>query len=259
MSIINGLLTGGVLIGKICQALGGFSSEKKFTHQATGISITGEVTSGGVTFYRKELNGTSMIYAANPSTKSYATIVIPNEGDNGGVTYFLNPLSTIAFAEAESVDISPMVNVTTGLTDNISSFNNSTAGKGSLLKLAFNGLKIGKNLSIGSFKLSCNTTQLIIVSSQISILSLNYLWLESDKGISASSQNTIKPDESLGGPSQQTFTIDFMSIGIDPKNDLMDGQITFETNSESSDLSLLSKIPSQPFDAAELEYFSISK
>lgn len=258
MSIFNGLLTGGILIGKVCQALSGGSSIRRFYHEESGVTIFGDVSSGGVTFYRKEIDGTSVTCAANASTKSTAVIVVPNEEGADGLTYLLPPLTSTPFAEAESPEVSPQANVVTGLIDNPVSSEQFGDPKDFLFKLAFSGLKIGKTLNIGSFKLSCTTTQLIIVSTQITALAMTYMYLNSNKGVSVSDQNQIKPNsQGVQAGGEQSFNVDFASLGIDPSSDLIDGQITLQVNSLTEDIGALSKVRATPFDAAELEYFSI--
>jgi hypothetical protein len=260
MGIINGLLTGGILIGKICQALSPSKASNKFVHKKSNTVLYGAVESGGITFYRKEVDGQSTIYAANTSTSSQASIVVPN-GDSSGLTYVLEPLSSLPFAEAESSTISPTTNVVTGLVDEGStSYGSMANGKGSLLKMAFEGLKAGKSIYIGSFKLSCNTTQLLILSTTLTVLAISYFYFNSNKGVSATSQNIIPPNAQASADSEGevSFGIDFKSLGIDPSQDSFDGQVTFEVESSSSGngLSSLSKIASTPFDEAEREFFS---
>jgi hypothetical protein len=185
-------------------------------------------------------------------------IVVPNEEGADGLTYLLPPLTSTPFAEAESPYVSPQVNVVTGLIDSPTSNELLGDSKDFLFKLAFSGLKIGKTLNIGSFKLSCTTTQLIVVSTQITALAMTYMYLNSNKGVSVSNQNQIKPNNlGLQAGGEQSFNVDFASLGIDPSSDLIDGQITLKVNSLTENLRAFSKVRATPFDVAELEYFSI--
>lgn len=261
MGIINALLTGGALIGKICQALGGGSNAKQYVDKESGVTVSGQVTSGGVTFFRSDSSGSPLVYAFNPSVDSSAVVTVPNESDANGVTYVIPPTQKVPFAEADSPLVSPTVNVTTGLTGESTSSLAMVGGK-PLFKLAFSGLGIGKWLTVGSFRLSCTTTQLLIVSSQITASTLTYMWLSSNKGISASNQNPIPPNppsssaEGVNTEAQQSFNIDFAALGFDMNNDILDGQITLEMNSTVQDLVKLSKTAAEPLHPAELEFFA---
>lgn len=114
-------------------------------------------------------------------------------------------------------------------------------------------------MNVGSFRLSCNTTQLIIISSAITANSLTYLWLSSNKGISASNQNPIPPTptaRSVAGDIEQHFNIDFASLGFNMEQDILEGQVTLETGASAEDLAKLSKVPSEPLHPAEQEFFA---
>lgn len=260
MSIINGLLTGGILIGKICQALAPGQTTKTYIDKETGLAVTGEVTSGGVTFFRSTVAGKPVVYAFNKGTSSQAVVTIPNESDADGVMYVLDPTAKVIVGEVDSPLVSPVTNVTTGLTDAPPS-STDTEVKKALVKLAFSGLTIGKTVNVGSFSLSCNTTQLIVISSTVlMITSMPYMYLQSNKGVTATNQNPIPPKPPTGGASQdieQHFDVDFASLGIDINVDIIRGQITLESDSPPEDLAKLSKVPSEPLHPVEEEFFRL--
>ena len=269
MSIINALLTGGMLIGKVCQALTPGSSRSVFVHEASSASFIGVVESGGVTFYRKDVDGKSTIFAANTSPTSYASIAVPNSAEGneqGGVTYVLEPLAKIPFDEAENPLVSPATNITTGLIQGESNPEEVAGGVRNLFKLGFNGLTFGKNIYVGSFRLSCTTTQLTIFSTSLLLSQMTYFYFNSDKGVSATSQNIIERDsdselsveEEL---TENSFDIEFDSLGIDVKTDTIEGQVTCQIDDSSlGDLLAVSKVPSTPLDESEIAFFkSINK
>lgn len=259
MSIINGLLTGGILIGKVCQALGAGPSSKTYTDTESGLAVTGEVTSGGVTFYRSNVNGQSIVYGYNKSTSSPAIITIPNETSADGVMYVIAPTEKVPVGEVDSPLVSPVVNVITGPTDAPPSSSPAPEGGGnSLLKLAFSNLNVGKTVNVGSFRISCNTAQLVIVSTQVTATALTYMYLRSNKGVAASNQNPIPPKSSTSTEDvEQHFDVDFAALGIDINNDLIEGQITLEVASTTSELAKLSKVPSEPLHPVEKEFFRL--
>lgn len=257
MGIISALLTGGIVIGKICQAIGGSLVNKSGDAAQAGVS--GEVSAGGVVFYRSNVSGPSLIYAYNPNTRSHASVVVPNEADSGGITYVIAPTEKVPFAEAESPLVSPSTIVTTGLTDvGASQGANTVAGPSStLFKLAFNGLKVGNSVNVGSFRLSCTTGQLIIVSSQVTLGAMTYLWLNSNKGVAASNTATIPKEPTVGNAAaaenESRYAIDFSALGIDIVNDTVEGQLTVSLDSTTTaqQLRSLSKVASVPLHPAE--------
>lgn len=259
MSIINGLLTGGILIGKICQAVAPSQTSKTYIDKETGLAVTGEVTSGGVTFFRSDVNGKSIVYAYNKGTSSWAGVTIPNESDEDGVMYSLPPTEKLPIGEVDSPLVSPMVNVTTGLTDAPSSLD--TEVQKSLVKLAFSNLSIGKTVRVGSFSLSCTTTQLIVVSMvPIGVTAMTYMLFQSNKGVTATNQNPIPPKPPTGGAPEdveQHFDVDFASLGFDMNVDVIRGQITLEADSPPDELAKLSKVPSEPLHPVEQEFFRL--
>jgi hypothetical protein len=256
--LINGLLTGGILIGKICQALGGGPNSKVYVDEESGVTVVGEVSSGGVKFFRSDSSGESVVYAFNPDTSSPVMVTIPNEEDASGVTYIIPSTQKVPIGEVDSPLVSPTLNVTTGPTVIPSS--SPDMGPKNVIKLSFSGLKLDKLVNVGSFKLSCNTTQLVIVSAAISINTLTYMYLKSDKGVTVSNQNQIPPTPPTAtnavGEVEQRFDIDFASLGIDLSADTIEGQLTLEADPSGDKLLKLSKMPSEPLHAAEQEFFA---
>ena len=259
MGIVNALLTGGILIGKICQAIGG-ASLKSDSNNA--FLVSEDVSAGGVVFFRSNVSGKSISYAYNPNTNSPASVVIPNDDNNGGITYVIAPTEKIPFAEADSPDISPSTVVTTGLTSGNSQNSASLQDPESYFKMSFSGLKLGNIVNVGSFKLRCTTGQLIIVSSQISILALSYMYLNSNKGVEATSTANIPRDkQSVGGvvtgDNETTFTIDFLKLGFNlDGQDIIDGTLTLSISGTNNDILALSKVASTPLHPAELHSLS---
>ncbi|KXX71174.1 hypothetical protein [Flammeovirga sp. SJP92] len=269
MSIINALLTGGMLIGKVCQALSPGESRSVFVHEESSASFFGVVESGGVTFYRKNVDGKSTIYAANTSPTSYASIAVPNStqgNDQGGVTYVIQPLEKIPFDEAENPLVSPETNITTGLVQGEGNLESVAGGGHNLFKLGFKGLTFGKYIYVGPFRLSCTTTQLTILSTSLLLSQMTYFYFNSDKGVSAISQNIIERDSDNNlsveeDLKENSFDINFDSLGIDVKTDTIEGQITCQIdNSSLQELLAVSKVPSVPLDESEIAFFkSINK
>lgn len=257
MSIFNALLTGGILIGKVCQALSP-GAAVKYVHTESGETIFGEVNAAGVKFYRKESEGKSTIWAFNTSTSSSASITVPNSGSDSGLTYMIPPTQTIAFAEAESQAVSPSTNIIVGLTNDGAPTGDRLGMPNPLFRLAFSGLKVGNIVNIGSFKLSCTTTQLVVVSTQITATAMTYMHFNSDKGVSITNQSRIVPEDkvSLGEGGEVRFTIGFNELGINPTVDTISGEATFEVSNSTKALLAQSAVLARPLNEAERAYFS---
>ncbi|MEQ1485134.1 hypothetical protein [Methyloglobulus sp.] len=257
--LINGLLTGGILIGKICQALGGGQNNKIYVDEESGVTVIGDVSSGGIKFFRSDASGNFIVYAFNPDTTSPVMVTIPNVSDASGVTYIVQPTHKVPIGEVDSPLVSPTINVTTGPTDSPVSNIGAAGARNSLFKLAFSGLGINNKVTVGSFMLTCTTTQLIIVSTQITATALSYMWFQSNKGVTVSSQNRIPPATTPSineaGEVEQRFSIDFAALGIDINFDIIDGQVTLEAETSPDVLIKLSKAPSEPLHPSEREFF----
>ncbi|MEW6707577.1 MAG: hypothetical protein AB1430_22250 [Pseudomonadota bacterium] len=258
--IINGLLTGGILVGKICQALGGGGSGKTFHDNETGITVVGDVSAGGVKFFRRtEKDGQSMVYAFNSDTKADAMVTVPNEHDAGGATFIIEATKAVPFEPADNPLVSPAIEVVAGPTDVPPALQTSLGG-GSLLKLAFTGLQLGKTVNVGGFRITCNTTQLVVITTQLTATALTYMLLNSDKGVSATNLNPIAPkppkEHGTAGDIELHFDVDFAALGFDMQNDTLSGQLTLATPTTGAALHKLSKAPSRPLHPVEKEFFS---
>lgn len=255
---MNGLITGGVLVGKICQALGGMGSNtKKYIDEKTGYTVSGAVTFDDVKFFRSDVSGRSVIYAFNASTDSNAEIAVPNSDSDGGVMYVVRPTEKVAFAEAESANVSPLTEVTTGMTSESAEATKDDLP--SLFNMTFSNLTIGGGgVNVGSFTLSATTGQLIVVSV-VAIGALIFLRLCSDKGVSSTNQNRIQPNGQItlkdSGQIETRYVIDFDSMGL-MEHDRLNGLLKFEIQASAEELVKLSKIPSEPLHPAEKEFFS---
>ena len=262
--LISGLLTGGILIGKICQALVGGQNSKRYVDRESGVTVLGSVSSGGVMFYRSDSSGELKTYAYNPHPETCATVTIPNELDAVGVMYSIPGAMQVEIGEVDSPNVSPAVNVTTGITKDASKSQDPEGPSKSLAKLAFSNLSIGKTVRVGSFTLSCTTAQLTIVTTGFTATAISYLSVRSDKGVSATNENPIKPTSQAGmsaaGSGEDVtmhFPIDFASLGFDMNIDTIEGQVTLEAAGASADdLAKLSKVPAKPLHPAEREFFA---
>lgn len=264
MSIINGLLTGGILIGKICQAIGGANANRRrYVDEDLGITVEGDLTSGGVMYFRTNAGNTDKaeIHIFNPSTDSQAMVCVPNipESNKPGVIYFIHATEKIPFSEAENPDYPPTISVLSGISDS-KKLSSEGGAEDTIFKLAFDGLKMGTTISIGSFKIECNTTQLIIFSAGVIVTAISYMYFRSRDGIEVTSQKSIPPATGImDDAGKQIFNIDFYKLGFDMNKDkdILKGYLFLQTGTSHGELVKLSKVASQPLHPAERKFFGL--
>jgi len=227
MSIVNNLLTGGILVGKICQAVSSVINVYEEVYEGEHLIVTGPISSGGVLFFRSNTGGVPAIYAYNPSISSTAAVSVQNEHDGNGVLYLIEPMSKILFAEPDSPKISPDTNVCTGLTTGSAS---GLGEKENLVTLTFKDLKLTDSVGVGAFVLKMTTGQLAIITAGIIATAISYFYFKSDKGAAATNKNVIHPNNKVdrgdNNEVKQCFSIDFAALGIDINHDIIEGQLT---------------------------------
>lgn len=252
MGLLSGLLTGGLLVGKICQTV----AEIAAFDEESGIEISDKVQIGDVIYYRSNKNGAPNIWALNKNTQTHASICVPNDHDEGGVNYYVNPASSMMIPELTLPGTAPSTIVTSGMTNMPTGFASMAGGGNSIMRLAFKGLTIGKTVSVGSFRVKCNTTQLIVLSSALSINALTYMWLNSDKGASVSLQERLEPsNRSADAAGETDFELDFSEFSINPQTDLIEGNLSLEIQASAEQLEALSAGKSEPLHPFEEAHF----
>src|SRR5262245_10591815 len=113
-SLITTLLTGGILLGKICQALVPSSAAKTYVDPQSGVTVLGDMECCGVRFSRSDAEGDFKVWASNPSTDLTMEVLVPDEPDKGAVIYFIPPDGKVLFEEADNPLVSPLINVLVG-------------------------------------------------------------------------------------------------------------------------------------------------
>ena len=262
--MLNGLLTGGILIGKIAQGIAG-AAGRSFVDPKTGFRISIGAQAGGVTFYQSDVSGKELVYAYNMDVSSPATVVVPNANSANGASYYIGPTQKLPFPEAQSPRVPPQTQVTCGRTEDLPSRSVGVDAlpprKPNYLKLAFENLRIGNVVNIGSFKMRCTTTQLIIIATGVSLGIMNYFLLRSSSGTSASNLNRILPliEEPNTGPTEEksfVYPVDFSTLGIDVNIDSLGGFVSVDVEGdELAKLIAMSPVRSEPLHEVERAYF----
>lgn len=190
MGIISTLLTGGALVGKICQSL---SSAFTATDEATNITVSlSPLSIGGVKFMKSNAERNGMqTYAFNSNVNGVQSIAFPNIDENdGGASLLLAPAHKQPIDNYITDNVSPDTKVVIGpSTDAVTGFSVDGGDEADgVLRLSVKGVKIGGyNIRIGQFIISLNTTQLtiLVIGGGIIVLGLKALSLFSGNGISA--------------------------------------------------------------------------
>jgi hypothetical protein len=214
-------------------------------------------------FYSSISENGNTVYALNRNYRQSAIISVPGDDEQSGLTYVIPPNKKIEFSEAYSPNISPMTNITTGLAcfnDDQTSDSQNPIIKDSLVRLSFKGLKLGSSVQIGSFKLTCNTRQLLIISTTISINCAYYWHLESTSGSLVEGSGERKPQTDQAAENQNTenkeYHFDFgleTSAGMELQHNSINGCITLGI--PDNQLANLSDKPSLDLSPEEKGYF----
>lgn len=163
MSILSTLLTGGTIVGKVCQSL---ASAFSATDKETGIQVSlSSMNINGVRFIRSNAENINEMktYAYNSNIRGRQCIAFPNLNESvGGASLLINPTKKLPIDNFLGDNVSPDTNVVIGPSED--AVENDSNGLEEQLRFTFNNVTIGGGkIFAGSFSLSCTTTQLIIV------------------------------------------------------------------------------------------------
>lgn len=163
MSILSTLLTGGTIVGKVCQSL---ASAFSATDKETGIQVSlSSMNINGVRFIRSNAENINEMktYAYNSNIRGRQCIAFPNLNESvGGASLLINPTKKLPIDNFLCDNVSPDTNIVVGPAEN--AVENDSNGLEEQLRFTFNNVTIGGGrIFAGSFSLSCTTTQLIIV------------------------------------------------------------------------------------------------
>ncbi len=258
MGIISALLTGGTVVGKVCQALS--SVFAKTVKLSNGNSLVdSKLIVGGGRFIRSDDNTEHVMktYIFNP-TSSYMSLSMPDVGGTGAVEYVIKPTEKLPIDDCLGENVAPDSEMIVGPVS--SPTNVSDAGvTDAAVKLAIKGLKIGGDgVQVGGFSISATPTGLIITAGAITIVSLVYFYFKGHRGVTAENMNNLpvnNAQDGVGG-SNKTYSvrIDFDELGFAEDETFDVAKIFLATGNDNLfDESRVSR--SVPLTEAEMEYF----
>lgn len=183
MSILSTLLTGGTIIGKICQSL---SDTLSATDQVTGIKVSlSRMNIGGVKFFRSNAENinTMRTYAFNSNETGRQCVAFPNINENGGgASLLINGSDKVPIDNFITEDVSPDATVLIGPATDISLESVEANENEDMMRFNLTNFKIGSDgISIGGFTIQLNTSQLTIIAFTGVIITGMYLFFAKNK------------------------------------------------------------------------------
>lgn len=165
MSILSTLLTGGTIVGKVCQSL---ASAFSATDKETGIQVSlSSMNINGVRFIRSNAENINEMktYAYNSNIRGRQCIAFPNLNESvGGASLLINPTKKLPIDNFLGDNVSPDTNIVVGPSED--AVENSSNGNDDLFRITANNVKLnGTPVSVGSFSLSCTTKQFTIAAA----------------------------------------------------------------------------------------------
>lgn len=258
MGIISTLLTGGTIVGKVCQALS--SALTKSVKLSNGSNIIApDLVVGGGKFIKSDDNTEHVMktYLFNP-TSSYMSLSMPDVGGTGAIEYVVKPTEKLPIDDCLKGNVEPDAEMMIGP---VSSPTDAGVGdvKDAAVKLALKNLTIGgPAVNVAGFEFEASTTGLLITGGAIAILSVVYFFMRGRRGVTAENWQELQavPLEAGGKNDGKTYKvdIDFAALGFENGETLDDVKIFLSTSSDA--LTASKRISrSEPLTEAEMEYF----
>lgn len=258
MGIISALLTGGTIVGKVCQALSSPLTKSVKLSNGSNIVVSDLVVGGGK-FIKSDDNSEHVMktYLFNP-TSSYMCLSMPDVGGTGAIEYVVKPTEKLPIDDCLKGNVEPDAEMMIGP---ISSPVNAGIGdvKDAAVKLAIKNLTIGGPVvNVGGFEFEASVTGLLITGGAIAIIGVVYFFMKGRRGVTAeSSENLLAvPLESGEKNSGKTYKIDidFRALGFENGETLDNVKIFLSTGSDA--LNAAKRVSnSETLTEAEREYF----
>lgn len=256
MGIISTLLTGGALIGKVCQSLTG-AFTNMCTDEETGMTVVaGDLSIAKVDFFTKsESDGSVATMAHNGNVGYDVSMVFPNDEAGNGVAYDIPATEVLdvtgdfngSHAPDKEVLIGPCCEtVTTGARG---------AARNPVMKLSLNNMKVGgEPVDISDYHISCDTSGIKIKSDSRALGSLSYLDMTSNTGLMLNSQADISAEKEVtafeGGAREYSYNIALDKYGL-KKGDVLSGRIQVQMGNANGMLTAHDSSRARPLTAAE--------
>ncbi|MCM1166893.1 MAG: hypothetical protein NC299_14435 [Lachnospiraceae bacterium] len=228
MGIISTLLSGGALIGKICQGLSK-AFGNAYVDEETGIRVAvADTEICGVKFFQSsESNGGTKNYVFNSNTNYEVSVIFPNDPSGNGVAYDLPATTKVNISSDLSANHSPDKEILVGPSSASSNTDGDmSASRAPMMKLSFNNMAVGGSpVYISNYKISCDTSGIKVNSGSNGLGALKYFDMMSDTGVLLSNQSSIEAN--ADDDKDYVYSIDLGKFGL-KKGDILNGQIHIE-------------------------------
>lgn len=257
MSLINSLLTGGTIIGKIAQSLIGAFSKSAALSNGSKLAMADLVVGGGK-FMQSDDNEEHVMktYLLNP-TDSRMSLSIPDDGSGGAVEYIVKSFNKFPIDDCMGGKMAPDTKVMIGPVNAVSSL-----GAGGVpdaaVKLSFKNLTIGMgSVSVGGFTFQATPTGLLVTCG-MALAGMVYFYMRGRHGVAAEGRHQIPPagqnDGGTAGAATYRFDINFAELGFMNGETLEEVEVHFSADGNALEEDERAS-RSEPLTDAEREYF----
>lgn len=247
MGIISTLLSGGVLIGKVCQGLSK-AFGNAYLDEETGIRVAvSETAVCGVKFFQSSnTNDEVKNYAFNSNTNYDVSVVFPNDAAGNGIAYDVPSTMKIDVTGDLAANHAPDKEILVGPCAS-SNLQDTAASRTPVMKLSLNNMTVGgAPVYISDYKISCDTSGFKVNSGSRILGSLKYFNMTSDTGVLINNQSSI---DSAANGTDYTYNIEMDKLGL-KKGDILNGQLHIEM-SGSDMLTAFDSTPAEPLTEVE--------
>lgn len=231
MGIISTLLTGGSILGKVCQMI----SESGVVGSVVGsdgsecIIRAAKTEINGVRFTEVVNDGKTVLHAFNTDVDMYVCVTYPNGyGKTNGFQIFIPPMGNADLELGEWNSLSPALPVYVqkiDLSDGVDVSNNRVI-------VAFRNLGLnGETLEMPNTHITATMTDLTISFATASLGDLAYAEFASESGVKSTLRDPIQVIK--GELTKTSYKIPFDALGFD-KNDILSGLMQFNITAENA-------------------------
>lgn len=242
MGIISTLISGGALVGKICQALSDSMKTVRDEESGTILELAEEYECCGL----KMMKVNSEPYMLNTLSKPM-DVTIPNVAAGNTLTYTLEAGTKQHIGELVKSDISPETEMLIGPVEE-EGIKGASNGNGNSVKLGFNKLSIGGDaVYVGGYGITMTEDEITVTTNDV-LPTLNYINLRNDKGSSIVNLEQVARKLEKGG--SNTFRVPLRECGF-AKGDIVSGSMYFSIDGYKKDFLLKNSRGCEPLTEGE--------
>lgn len=242
MGIISTLISGGVLVGKICQALSNSLKTVCDEESGTMLEFAEEYECCGL----KMMKINSEPYMLNTLSKPM-DVTIPNIAAGNTLTYTIGGGEKQHIGELVKSDISPETEMLIGPVEE-EGIKGSSDGIGNSVKMGFNKLSIGGDaVYVGGYGITMTEDEITIATNDV-LPTLNYINIRNDKGSSMVSLEQISKEQGKEG--SNLFKVPLRECGF-AKGDVVSGSMYFSLDGYKRDFLMKNSRGCEPLTEGE--------